>query len=97
MRNLRFAAGSLVVVSDLTERDRIHEEVARSEKLRALGEMAGGVAHDFNNLLTVILGNTQFLLLEDLPVADTVLAFEKLAASRGLDVELTSPLLPDRR
>jgi hypothetical protein len=35
--------------------------------------------------------------LEDLPVADTVLAFEKLAASRGLGVELTSSLLPGRR
>ena len=40
------------------------EYMVRSEKLRALGEMAGGVAHDFNNVLTVILGRTQ-LALED--------------------------------
>ena len=36
----------------------------QSEKLRALGEMAGGVAHDFNNILAVVLGRTQ-LALED--------------------------------
>ncbi len=34
------------------------------EKLRALGELAGGVTHDFNNLLAGILGNTQLLMLE---------------------------------
>ncbi|MEA1958197.1 MAG: PAS domain S-box protein, partial [Chloroflexota bacterium] len=40
------------------------EYMVQSEKLRALGEMAGGVAHDFNNILAVILGRTQ-LALED--------------------------------
>ncbi len=52
------------------ELKRSYEELARtrdrlvqSEKLRALGEMAGGVAHDFNNLLTPILGRAQYLML----------------------------------
>ncbi|MBI4611533.1 MAG: GAF domain-containing protein [Candidatus Rokubacteria bacterium] len=50
------------------ERTRAYDELAaaqdqliRTEKLRALGEMASGVAHDFNNLLTSILGRTQLL------------------------------------
>ncbi len=38
------------------------DHLVRTEKLRALGEMASGVAHDFNNLLAAILGRTQLLL-----------------------------------
>ncbi|MBI4241178.1 MAG: GAF domain-containing protein [Candidatus Rokubacteria bacterium] len=38
------------------------ERIVRTERLRALGEMAAGVAHDFNNLLAVILGRTDLLL-----------------------------------
>ncbi len=49
-------------VRDITEQERLQEQVSQKEKLTALGEMAGGVAHDFNNFLTVILGNTQLLL-----------------------------------
>ncbi len=37
------------------------EQLLRTERLRALGEMAGGVAHDFNNLLTIILAESQIL------------------------------------
>ncbi len=51
------------------DRTRAYEDLAlaqdqlvRSEKLRALGEMASGIAHDFNNLLAAILGRAQLLL-----------------------------------
>ena len=78
--------GSFAVVTDVTDRSYAQEESARAEKLRALGEMAGGVAHDFNNLLTVILGNAQFLLAEDLPedVKTTLRAIEQ-SAFEGTD------------
>lgn len=52
-------------------RERLREQLAHSEKLRALGEMAAGVAHNFNNLLTGILGNAQLLATAD-DVADGV-------------------------
>ncbi|HZQ05439.1 MAG TPA: GAF domain-containing protein [Anaerolineae bacterium] len=40
---------------------KAQEQLLRTERLRALGEMAGGVAHDFNNLLTIILAESQIL------------------------------------
>ncbi|MDR9459615.1 MAG: ATP-binding protein [Dehalococcoidia bacterium] len=46
------------------ERKRMEEALRQSEKMRALGEMAGGVAHDFNNILAIVLGRAQ-LALED--------------------------------
>ncbi len=42
--------------------ERAQEQMMRGERLRGIGEMAGGVAHDFNNLLGVILARTQVLL-----------------------------------
>lgn len=50
-------------LKDITEKRRMEEQIFQAEKLRALREMVSGVAHDFNNALSIILGNTQLLLL----------------------------------
>jgi PAS domain S-box-containing protein len=59
----------LAIGHDLTERHRLELQFRQSQKMEAVGRLAGGVAHDFNNLLTIITGYSD-LLLEQLRPGD---------------------------
>lgn len=50
---------------DISEKKKLHAQLLYSQKMESIGILAGGIAHDFNNVLTLIMGNTQLLLLHD--------------------------------
>src|SRR5262249_31625728 len=82
--------GSLM---DVTARKQLQDQLCRSQKMEAFGQLAGGVAHDFNNFLTTILGYSDLLLEERNikgPLAEHV---TEIRAAAGRASALTQQLL----
>jgi len=92
------------VVRDITQRKRaeaerraLEDQLRQSQKLEAVGQLAGGVAHDFNNILTAILGNVE-LSIADLrqamgPDHETVRSMEEIEEAAQRASTLTRQLL----
>jgi two-component system, cell cycle sensor histidine kinase and response regulator CckA len=78
----------LVVVTDVTERTRLETRLRETQRLEALGRLAGGVAHEFNNLLAAVLGHAELLLTEMPPGSSRRDSAEEIvrAARRGADL-----------
>ena len=60
--------GVMAIARDLSERDRLENELRQAQKMVAVGRLATGIAHDFNNLITVLIGYSDELI-EEAPTA----------------------------
>lgn len=85
--------GILGLTRDVTERRSLEAQLSQSQKMEAVGRLAGGVAHDFNNILSVILSYSDFVkdgLPEDSPLRADV---EEIVKAGRRATELTRQLL----
>ncbi len=78
---------------DLTERLRIEAQLVQSQKMDAVGRLAGGVAHDFNNLLTIITSYSELALDTVMPETATQKRLLEILSAARRATELTRQLL----
>ncbi|HEY9250553.1 MAG TPA: PAS domain S-box protein, partial [Rariglobus sp.] len=79
--------------TDITELKRIDAELLQSRKLRAVGEMVGGIAHEFNNLLTPMLLHAEMLGFENHGNAQLAAHIGPIRAGIDRAAELTQRIL----
>jgi PAS domain S-box-containing protein len=79
-------------IRDLTEQKQLEQEFLRSQKLEAIGSLAGAIAHDFNNILMGILACSR-LASQEAAQAGARESFDEIAAAANRGVALTRRLL----
>jgi two-component system cell cycle sensor histidine kinase/response regulator CckA len=94
---IRDSAGSAIrfvgSLMDVTARKQLQDQLVRSQKMEAFGQLAGGVAHDFNNFLTTILGYSD-LLLDEIGMKGAIAGhISEIRSAAGRASVLTAQLL----
>jgi PAS domain S-box-containing protein len=85
--------GVIGVALDITDRKHLADQLRQSQKMQAVGELAGGVAHDFNNLLMVMKGHAEMLLDRLAPASAELQNAEQIHQAAERAAGLTRQLL----
>lgn len=85
--------GAMVYALDTTEQRKVQEELAQSQKMNAVGQLAGGIAHDFNNMLTAIIGYSDLLLASHRPTDPAFRDIRQIKETANRAAGLTRQLL----
>lgn len=93
IRNEGAVTGVSIFCEDVTEQKQLEEQLRQSQKMDAIGHLAGGVAHDFNNLLTVIQANASLARIMKMTPEMTSRAFNEIADAANRAGTLTRQLL----
>jgi C4-dicarboxylate-specific signal transduction histidine kinase len=80
--NRRLSDANRELLQEINERKSLQQQLIQSQKMEAIGRLAGGVAHDFNNLLTVILGYSDMVLADAGGQSPLSPQIEQIKASR---------------
>ncbi|WP_026841869.1 ATP-binding protein [Citrifermentans bremense] len=93
-------AGMVLVIRDLTEKAKMEaektglaEQLLQSQKMEAVGKLAGGVAHDFNNMLGVIIGNAELAMMGVEPSGKLHERLQGILYAANRSAEITRQLL----
>jgi signal transduction histidine kinase/CheY-like chemotaxis protein len=78
---------------DITEKKHLEEQLRRSQKMDAIGQLTGGIAHDFNNMLGVVMGNLEILQPEVEGNDEALRRINIALTSVGHGADLTRKLL----
>lgn len=85
--------GVSIFCDEVTEQRQLEEQLRQSQKMDAIGRLAGGVAHDFNNLLTVIQANASLARIVKMTPEATMRAFNEIMEAATRAGTLTRQLL----
>lgn len=81
------------ILRDITEQNRLQQQLRHAQKMQAVGTLAGGIAHEFNNMMQAVSGYTELLLMNPDLDASSRLKLDKIRASTRRAAELTRQIL----